>query len=158
MGLAKQKLTIYQLAPNHNQRTLRQASNMQLRNGKNTDKKERVFCPVLAQRDIATILAKFREAFSEPDETFVDSLVKFEQVFTAFNENFSTIIQPWFPRSDRFLAIVREKISYWNTNIAQKFFNCLMENPEIATKVTKQVQKTQGLIRHTETLLANIPF
>lgn len=129
---------------------------MQLRNGKNTDKNERVFYPL--QRDISTILAKFREAFSEPDETFVDSLVKFEQVFTVFNENFSTIIQPWFPRSDRFLAIVREKISYWNTNIAQKFFNCLMENPEIATKVTKQVQKTQALIRQTETLLANIPF
>ena len=144
---------------------------MQLRNGKTTTSAATL--PVIAspvpvtkqvlsfaarQHDVNIIAAKFKTALVSPNETFMDSMVLYENIFTIFNENFDIIIQPRFNPSGRFLITVRDRIANWHAEVAQKFFNRLMENPEMANEACTQAKKTKDVISQTDKLLLTIPL
>jgi hypothetical protein len=143
---------------------------MQLRNGKTvtvsaaTSLAAAVTVPVVKQvpsfdqHDVDIITAKFKQALSSPNETFMNSMVLYENVFTVFNENFDIIIQPRFNPTGRFLISVRDRIAHWHAETAQKFFNRLMENPEMASEACAQVKKTKEIIDRADKLLATIPL
>jgi hypothetical protein len=114
--------------------------------------------PSFDQHDVDIIIAKFKQALSGPNETFMESMALYENVFTVFNENFDVIIQPRFNPTGRFLISARDRIAHWHAEVAQKFFNRLMENPEMATDACAQVKKTKEIISQTDKLLATIPL
>lgn len=114
--------------------------------------------PSFEQQEANIIIAKFKMALSGPNETFMDSMVLYENIFTIFNENFDIIIQPRFNPTGRFLIAARDRIAHWHAEVAQKFFNRLMENPEMATDACAQVKKTKEIISQTEKLLSTIPL
>jgi hypothetical protein len=114
--------------------------------------------PSFEQHDVDISIAKFKQALMGPNETFMDSMALYENVFTIFNENFNIIIQPRFNPSGRFLIAVRDRIAYWHAEVAQKFFNRLMKNPEMATDMCAQAKKTTDVICQTDKLLATIPL
>jgi hypothetical protein len=112
--------------------------------------------PSFDQHDVDIIIAKFKQALSGPNETFMESMILYENVFTVFNENFDIIIQPRFNPTGRFLISVRDRIAHWHAEAPQKFFNRLIENPEMATDVCAQAKKTKDVISQTDKLLATI--
>jgi hypothetical protein len=114
--------------------------------------------PSFDQQEANIVIAKFKTALSSPNETFMESMALYENVFTVFNENFDIIIQPRFNPTGRFLITARDRIAVWHTEVPQKFFNRLMENPEMATDVCAQVKKTKEIIDRADKLLATIPL
>jgi hypothetical protein len=143
---------------------------MQLRNGKTTITSAATSpaaaspvpvakqVPSFKQHDVDIIVAKFKQALSGPNETLMESMALYENVFRVFNENFDIIIQPRFNPSGRFLIAVRDRIAYWHAEVAQKFFNRLIENPEMAKDACAQAKKTKDVISQTDKLLASIPL
>jgi hypothetical protein len=143
---------------------------MQLRNGKtiitsaatslanSTPVPDAKQIPNFEDHEADIIIAKFKKALSGPNETLMESMALYENVFTVFNENFDIIIQPRFNPTGRFLITVRDRIAYWHAEAPQKFFNRLIENPEMATNMCAQAKKTKDVISQTDKLLATIPL
>ena len=106
-------------------------SNMQLRNGKTvtvsaaTSLAAAVPVPVVKQvpsfdqQEANIVIAKFKTALASPNETFMESMALYENVFTIFNENFDIIIRPGFSPSGRFLITARDRIAVWHAEVPQ---------------------------------------
>jgi hypothetical protein len=121
------------------------------------ERKQKILDEIIFERRKQEIVTKLKQLLMEENIGFVKSIALFGNIFTLLNENFEIISRPEFNISGRFIATLRDRIAYWNSNIPGKFFNFTMENPEKAEVVSKQVKNIQTILRRTEELLAALP-
>jgi hypothetical protein len=121
------------------------------------ERKQQFLAEIIFERRKQEIVTKLKKILMEENIGFVNSIALFGNIFTLLNENFEIISRPEFNASGRFIATIRDRIAYWNSNIPGKFFNFIMENPEKAETASKQVKNTQEILRRSEELLATIP-
>ncbi len=104
------------------------------------------------------LIAKFREYLQHlhhPERLdFLTRIVIFRQVYSLVYENFEYINSKDFKNSERFMAVVRERIVHWNDEVDNHFAIYCMENNDInANIVLEEITKTRNVIDLVSNLL-----
>lgn len=104
------------------------------------------------------LIAKFREYlqdFHHPERLdFLTRIIIFRRVYSLIYENFEYINSKDFKNSERFMAVVRERIVHWNDEVDNHFAIYRMENNEISANVVlEEIRQTRNVMDLVANLL-----